>query len=341
MEEQGVYAATIESPGVVRVAQIRDPLELKSDDVVVRVMASGICGTDVHIYRGEYLGDYPIIPGHEFAGIVEAVGPGVSRVKVGDRVAVEPNISCDNCNFCRNNLQNFCEHWQAVGVTMSGGMAELVVAPEKVVFGVEDIPFDRAAFMEPLSCVIHGIENVGIRLGDRIAVIGTGPIGMLLIRTARAWGAGRFSVADLSEERLAAARAEGAEVATTDISSLPSNRYDVVIDATGAPPVLQHAIRVARPGGRVLMFGVAPQGKTASIEPFQIFRKGLSLFSAYTSRRNSRQALELIGSAKVRVDDLVSHRLPLGELEAGIKKIEDRRENAMKVMVFPNGERYN
>ncbi|HUI72820.1 MAG TPA: zinc-binding dehydrogenase, partial [Spirochaetia bacterium] len=212
------------------------------------------------------------------------------------------------------------------------------LAPEKVVFDAADIPFHQAAFMEPLSCVLHGIESVGIRLGENVAVIGCGPIGMLLIRTARSWGATRFTVAELSEERLAAAQRDGVAETTTDVASLPSDRFDVVIDATGAPPMLSQAVRLARPGGRILMFGVSPQGKQATVEPFQVFRKGLSIFASYTSRRNSLQALALIASGRVQVDDLVSHRMPLEDLEAGIHKIEDRRENAMKVMVFPNEE---
>jgi len=331
-------AAVVEKPGAVRVHETGVPRVLKPDDVLVRVMASGICGTDVHIYRGEYLGSYPVTPGHEFSGVVESVGPGVTRFKPGARVAVEPNIACDDCAACLSNRQNFCENWQAVGVTRPGAMAQLVLAPEKVVFDAGGIPFEQAAFMEPLSCVVHGIESAGIRLADRIAVIGTGPIGMLLIRTARAWGAVEFTAAELSEERLAAARRDGVREVTTDVASLPSDRFDVVIDATGAPPMLAQAIRLARPGGRVLMFGVSPQGRTATIEPFQVFRKGLSIFASYTSRRNSLQALSLIASARVRVDDLVSHRVPLEGFEGGIHTIEDRSQNAMKVMVFPNGD---
>ncbi len=331
-------SAVIEKPGTVIVREHEALRVTRADEVLVKVSASGICGTDVHIYHGEYLGSYPMTPGHEFSGVVVEVGEGVTRFAPGSRVSVEPNISCDNCPACLNNRQNFCEKWQAVGVTRPGAMAQYVLAPEKVVFDAGEIPFDQAAFMEPLSCVLHGIESVGIRLGDSVAVIGTGPIGMLLIRTARAWGATRFTVAELSEQRLAAARRDGVAEATTDVASLPSDRFDVVIDATGAPPMLSQAVRLARPGGRVLMFGVSPQGKTAAIEPFQVFRKGLSIFASYTSRRNSLQALALIGSGRVRVDDLISHRVPLEGLEAGIKKIEDRKENAMKVMVFPNEE---
>ncbi|MGA2612065.1 MAG: zinc-dependent alcohol dehydrogenase family protein [Spirochaetia bacterium] len=332
-------SAIIEKPGVVMVRE-REVLRVsRPDEVLIKVSTCGICGTDVHIYHGEYIGSYPMTPGHEFSGTVVEVGEKVTRFAPGARVAAEPNISCDNCAACHNNRQNFCENWQAVGVTLPGAFAQYVLAPEKVVFDAGDIPFDQAAFMEPLSCVLHGIESVGIRLGENIAVIGTGPIGMLLIRTARAWGATRFTVAELSEKRLDAARRDGVAEATTDVSSLPSDRFDVVIDATGAPAMLSQAIRLARPGGRILMFGVAPQGRTATIEPFQVFRKGLSIFASYTSRRNSLQALALIGSGRVRVDDLVSHRMPLEGLETGIRKIEDRNENAMKVMVFPNEER--
>jgi len=329
--------AVIEKPGAVRVRDQEIPRVEHPEDVLVKVMASGICGTDVHIYRGEYMGSYPLTPGHEFSGVVEAVGTGVTRFRPGGRVSVEPNIACDNCAACLSNRQNFCENWQAVGVTRPGAMAQYVVAPEKVVFDAGSIPFERAAFMEPLSCVLHGIESVGIRLGDRVAVIGTGPIGMLLIRTARSWGAVDFTAAELSQERLAAARRDGVERVTTDVQSLEPDRFDVVIDATGAPPMLAQAIRLAKPGGRILMFGVSPQGKTATIEPFQVFRKGLSIFASYTSRRNSLQALALIGSGRVRVDDLVSHRVGLDGFEGGIHTIEDRAANAMKVMVLPNG----
>ena len=332
-------AAIIEKPLSISVRDVEVPRPTRPDELVVKVMASGICGTDVHIFHGEYLGSYPMTPGHEFSGVVVAVGDKVSRFAPGSRVSVEPNISCDNCTACLNNRQNFCENWQAVGVTRPGAMAQFVLAPEKVVFDAGDIPFDQAAFMEPLSCVLHGIESAGHPA--------RGQRGCHRNRSHRdapdqdraRRGATRFTVADLSEERLAAARRDGVAEATRDVASLPSDRFDIVIDATGAPPMLSQAIRMARPGGRVLMFGVSPQGKAATIEPFQVFRKGLSIFASYTSRRNSLQALALIGSGKVRVDDLVSHRMPLDSLEAGIRKIEDRGENAMKVMIFPNDEK--
>jgi D-arabinitol dehydrogenase (NADP+) len=172
------------------------------DEVVVRVMASGICGTDVHIFRGEYLGGYPVIPGHEFAGVVEAVGSQVTRFQVGDRVAVEPNIACDNCEACLNNRQNFCQNWQAVGVTRLGGMAQCTTAPEKVVFPIGDLSFEAGAFVEPLSCVLHGLERLDPEMADKVVILGAGPIGMLLLQGVRLRGASQVTVVDKNEARL-------------------------------------------------------------------------------------------------------------------------------------------
>ena len=186
-------AAKVNQPGQMQMVEIPCP-EPAPDEVLIRVMASGICGTDVHIFRGEYLGDYPVIPGHEFSGVVEAVGGRVTRFKAGDRVAVEPNIACDNCEACLNNRQNFCLNWSAVGVTRPGGMEQYTTAPEKVTFDIGDLSFEQAAFMEPLSCVLHGLERLGPDLADKVAILGAGPIGALLLaghpRTGRQPGNG-------------------------------------------------------------------------------------------------------------------------------------------------------
>ncbi|MFA7128521.1 MAG: alcohol dehydrogenase catalytic domain-containing protein, partial [Sphaerochaeta sp.] len=147
----------IEKAGLISAKEVPIPV-LDDFEVLIKVMSSGICGTDVHIFHGEYLGSYPIVPGHEFSGIVEKVGKQVKRIKVGDHVAVEPNIACDNCDNCLENRQNFCVNWQGVGVSKPGGMAEYVKAPEKAVFSIGDLSFDEGAFCEPLSCVLHGVE---------------------------------------------------------------------------------------------------------------------------------------------------------------------------------------
>ncbi len=306
------------------------------EDVLIKVMASGICGTDIHIFNGEYMGSYPVIPGHEFAGVVTDVGKKVKRFKPGDRVAVEPNIACDNCNQCLNNRHNFCENWQAIGVTLPGGMEQFVVAPEKAVFDIGEIPFEHGAFMEPLSCVIHGVERARLNLGDKIVIFGAGPIGNLLLQVARLQGVTHVSILEKNPGRGALAASMGADRVVDRIEDSLENEFDVVIDATGVPPLMARTIDYVRNGGRVLLFGVPPSGVKVEFEAFKIFQKGLTLLSSFTSLRNSFQAIRLLQSKQINVAPLISHRLPLKDISKAFDLIERRDPAVKKVMMLPN-----
>lgn len=327
-------AILIERPGRVRVVERPMP-QPEANELRIRVMASGICGTDIHILRGEYLGDYPVIPGHEFSGVVERVGESVTRFQVGDRVAVEPNIACDNCYNCLHNRQNFCLNWQAIGVTRPGGLAQYVAAPEKAVFSIGDLPFEHGAFMEPLSCVLHGIERAEIRLADRVLVFGAGPIGVLLLQAVQLQGSVEVTVVEKNPARAELTLALGAQRCFLNLEELKEDRYDVVIDATGYVPLMARTIDFARHGGTVLLFGVPPAGQLMELEAFKIFRKGLTVLSSFTSVRNSYQALSLLQSRRVDVAELISHRLPLADFERGVEAIEAGSEDVKKVLILP------
>jgi D-arabinitol dehydrogenase (NADP+) len=327
-------AAVITQPQSLAI-QDRDTPEPEPGEVLIRVRASGICGTDIHIYQGEYMGSYPIVPGHEFAGDVVAVGAAVTRISVGDRVAVEPNIACGNCSHCLSNRQNFCRNWTAVGVTRSGGMAEYVTAPEQNVFPVGDLPYEEAAFVEPLSCVLHGLAKTVIDPGDRVSILGSGPIGCLLLQCARLSGAGRITVVERSDTRRAMALEMGADEAYDDVARVPEESQDTVIDASGAIPLMKEALRLARKGGRILYFGVTASDAAMELEPFVLFQKGLSIAASFTSVRNSLQAVRLLQSGQVDVARLISHQRPLAELEDAILSIRDGAPGVMKVMMRP------
>jgi 2-desacetyl-2-hydroxyethyl bacteriochlorophyllide A dehydrogenase len=283
------------------------------------------------------MGSYPVIPGHEFAGMVVEVGEQVTRFKAGDRVAVEPNISCDNCVNCLNNRQNFCLNWQAVGVTLPGGMQQYVTVPEKATFSIGDLPFEQGAFMEPLSCVVHGIERACIALSDHVAILGAGPIGALMIQMARLQGAAQISVLEINPGRAELARQLGADRVIDRLDAMKVDTYDVVIDASGVIPLMNRTIDLARKGGTILLFGVPPSGKNMEVEGFKIFQKGLSIHSSFTSVRNSFQAVGLLQSGQVRVEPLISHRLPLSDLPRALEMIESRDPAVRKVIIQPNG----
>ncbi len=327
-------AAVIEKPGTIVVKEVSDP-QVSDHDVLIRVMASGICGTDIHIFKGEYLGTYPVIPGHEFSGVVEQVGAKVHRIKVGDRVAVEPNIACDNCSACLNNRQNFCENWNGVGVTLPGGFAELAMAPEKAVFPIGDLAFESGAFVEPLSCVLHGVQRAGFALGDRVLIIGAGPIGILLSKTIQLQGSAEITQIDKNQSRLELAKKSGAARVETSFDALKMYDYDVVVDATGVPALMEKTLSYVRSGGKVLLFGVPPQGAKINLDAFTIFSHGLTILSSYTSVRNSIQAVRLLSSGRIDVKPLVSHVLPLKDFQKGIELIQKGTEGTLKVLIDP------
>jgi 2-desacetyl-2-hydroxyethyl bacteriochlorophyllide A dehydrogenase len=327
-------AVKIESPNQVALVDI-ELSGLKPTEVLVKVIASGICGTDIHILRGHHMPSYPVIPGHEFSGIVEQIGSGASRFQIGNRVAVEPNISCDNCYNCLNNRQNFCENWQAIGVTLAGGMAQYVIAPEKVTFNIEDLPFEHGSFMEPLSCVLHGLERVEIGMSDRVAILGAGPIGVLFLQTVRLQGAVHVSVLEKHASRAELAKKFGANRIVNRLNDLKENDFDVVIDATGVIKCMERTIDIVRHGGKVLLFGVPAAGKKMHFDSFKIFQKGLTILSSFTSVRNSFQAVSLLQSRQIDVSDLISHSLPLAAFERGVELIEGGLDDVKKVMILP------
>ena len=333
-DDTRMKSLVVEQPGKARLEDMPIP-QCGPQDVLIRVHASGICGTDVHIYRGEYLGDYPIVPGHESAGVVDSVGSDVSEFQTGDDVAFEPNISCGFCRACLEHRENFCERWQGIGVTRPGSMAEYVVVPQQNVFPTTGLPAETACFMEPLSCVLHGIERARLKLADRILVLGAGPIGTLLLQTARAQGVAAATVLERNDSRLKLAEEHGADRLVRTFDELSPDSFDVVIDATGSIEVLERAIEFVRYGGTMLFFGVAPRGEQMRIEPFQIFRKGLTIVSSYTSLRNSYQAIGMLKSGVVKVASLVSHRLALDEFAHGIELIESGADDVRKVVILP------
>jgi 2-desacetyl-2-hydroxyethyl bacteriochlorophyllide A dehydrogenase len=191
--------------------------------------------------------------------------------------------------------------------------------------------------MEPLSCVVHGVQRANIGLADHVAIFGAGPIGNLMIQMARIQGAARITVLEINLGRAELARQLGADQVVNSFDELQPDTYDVVIDATGAIPVMNRTIGFVRKGGTVLLFGVPPSGRNLEVEAFKIFQKGLTVLSSFTSVRNSFQAVDLLQSGQVRVDSLISHRLPLEEMPHALALIESRDPAVKKVIVQPNG----
>jgi 2-desacetyl-2-hydroxyethyl bacteriochlorophyllide A dehydrogenase len=192
--------------------------------------------------------------------------------------------------------------------------------------------------VEPLSCVLHGVQRTGFTLADRVLILGAGPIGILLLKSIILEGASAITSVDKNTARLELAKRSGAAQTATSFEDLPKDGYDVVVDATGVPAVMEKTLSFARSGGRVLLFGVPPSASRISLDAFMIFRKGLTILSSYTSVRNSIQAVRLLESGKIDVSSLVSHELPLSGFRKGIELIEQGKEGVLKVLIRPDME---
>ncbi len=309
-------------------------------DVLIRVKAAGICGTDVHIYEGEYFSEFPLIPGHEFSGVVEDIGEEVTTFAAGDRVTADPNIGCGKCYFCKINQQNQCEHLGAVGVTRDGAFAEYVVIPEEKVFSIGDMSFQDAAMIEPTSCVVWGLQQVPIPIGSEVLIFGAGPIGLLLTQLIKHGGASRVVMVENRANRIELARSLGADVVVNAdgtemeaLKDLSANGFDVVVDATGIPKVVERMIDFVRNGGILFFFGVCPKDATIQISPYEIFRRDLKIYGSFALRNTFTPAIRLLQNNVVRVRPLLSHSFPFEQFEEALRTM--RSGNSMKVQLHP------
>lgn len=313
-------AISFTDKGVAGLADMPLPT-LAPGHALIRVKAAGLCHTDIDVLHGRYgEGRFPLVPGHEYAGVVEAVAEDVTGLQPGARVAVDPNLPCGTCNLCRKGLTNLCKELKAYGVTQDGGFAEYSIVKVSHLHDIGDLPFDVAALAEPLACVLNGLGNVGLTTGARRAdnalVFGGGPIGLLLALSVKAQGVSEVVVADIDESRLTFAKDLGLEAMHPMSPELESRKrsFDLVADATGVPAVVEGMPEFALDGGTILVFGVCAPGVRVPISPFDIFRRQLTIAGSHSLNQNLPAAIELLRKDNGAMARLISHRLPLSEL---------------------------
>jgi L-iditol 2-dehydrogenase len=317
-------AARLIEPGRMEVVVVPKPV-CGSDDLLVRVEACGICGSDRHMFRGEYPTAWPVTLGHEFAGIIEAVGPGVTGFAPGERVTGDPNIACGQCRFCREGRPNLCENLTAIGVQRDGGFAEYVLVPAgqaaKLPAGLNPL---HGAFTEPVSCCLHAIDVARIPKGGSVLILGGGVIGLLMVQLALQAGAGTVAVATRQAPRRQLSLTLGATHAIDPASSdvgfeamLPGGA-EVVIECAGVPATFEQSLRLCRRGGTVVVFGVVAQGEKAVVLPFDLLTRELRIESAWLNPRTYRRAAELIASGTLALDKLVTRTITLDEVPGAI-----------------------
>ncbi|MFD5820135.1 zinc-dependent alcohol dehydrogenase family protein [Streptomyces sp. NPDC127038] len=327
-------AAVIESAGRAVVSEVPDPTP-GPREVVVEVAACGLCGTDLHILQGEFAPELPIVPGHEFAGVVVGVGTRVTELAVGDRVAVDPSLHCHECRYCRTGHGNLCERWAAIGVTTAGGAAQYATAPAaNCVKLPEHVAVQDAALIEPLSCAVRGYDVLRSRLGAHVLVYGSGTMGLMMLELAKRTGAARVDVVDVNPERLATARLLGVSGAAADPAELDRPQgWDVVVDATGNAAAIQDGLGRVAKAGTFLQFGVADYATRVTVDPYRIYNQEITITGSMAVLHSFERAAELFAAGVLDPSVLISDRLPLASYPQAL----DRFASGLgrKIVVVP------
>jgi len=334
-------AVVIEQPGKLRVASVEDPIP-GPDELLIQVKAAGVCGTDVHIYEGDFTCTYPLIPGHEFAGEVIEVGSEVGDLSPGQRVAVEPNVPCGKCFYCRRNQQHFCRNLNAYGVLgLPGGFAERVKVRAANAFSIGELSYEAGALIEPLGCVLHGIELIQIQPGDEVLIFGMGPIGLLLAQGCKLRGASTVVGVDRVREKLDLAEHIGLDEgfaaepdSEANLREAHPSGFDVVIDATGVSQVVESLPRYVRDAGRILYFGVCPRNTPIRLDPFDVYRRELKVFGTFSLLANFDRAIRIAEAGMVDLEAIISHRFGLDEFERALQLKMDEGK-ARKILIEP------
>ena len=286
-------------------------------EVVVEVKASGICHTDYEVLKDNYgTGAFPVVPGHEYAGVVVEVGSGVTKVKTGDRVAVDPNLECGTCRACKRGWAHLCENLGAFGVTTHGGFADLSLVKASAVHPIGEMSFLQAALAEPMGCVLNGLDAVHAPWMEEALIFGAGPMGLLMGLALKAEGVSKVAFVDLAESRLELASSFGFDAVAAGSDDLKAwhRRADLAVEATGVPAVASGLTTYMANGGKGLFFGVCPSDAKIDIAPFEVFRRQLTLAGSHSLNHNIPRSLEIIASLGSEIDRAVSHRLPLEEI---------------------------
>ena len=344
-------AAILNAPHNLAFVDVPDP-QPEQGDLVVKVRAATICGTDIRIYRGRKIAGirYPAVIGHEFAGEI-ARADGAGLFAVGQRVCVCPAIPCGRCQACKTNAENLCENLQAIGYELDGAFAEYIRIPAAALAAgnvhliPERLSFEEASLAEPLACVLNGQQRVSLAAGETVAVLGSGPIGLLHVKLARLSGARLVMVSEPNEKRRQAALEMGADLVIDpvheDLQSVVRAQTggqgaDVAIVAIGVPALANAALSLVRRRGRVSLFAGFSAGETAPLDVNAIHYNELIVTGAFgLTRTTFETALDLLARGRIDVRSLITRRFALAEIGDAIACAEGG--DAVKVAIMQDG----
>ncbi|MDO4288472.1 MAG: galactitol-1-phosphate 5-dehydrogenase [Eubacterium sp.] len=346
-------AVRMYKPGDLRVEDVPKP-EMMPDEAMVKVKAVGLCGSDIPraLVYGAHVS--PITIGHEFSGEIEAVGSEVKNFKPGDRVVIPPLIPCDECEWCKKGIYSLCESYDYYGSRRDGALAQYVSVKESNLLKVPDkVSFEDAATLDPCANAYHGLSQAGFKEGDSVCVVGTGPIGLFAAQYAKIYGASKVIAVDVWDQKLDIAKKVGADVVINSMKedaveavkkATDGKGANIVIDFSGAPAAQKQCLLMASKMGKVVFLGISHKGLDLSEKEVDtLMRSQLSLIGSWNSftapypGKDWTESLKGFDEKGMTAKDIISHRLPLNEAPAVLKKIAEGGYFYNKVMFYPDG----
>lgn len=324
--------------------------EVTGKDVLVKVMAVGICGSDVHYYTHGRIGQrkvqYPHIQGHECAGVIVAIGDQVSRFQIGDRVAIEPGVPCLTCHWCKDGRYNLCPDVQFLSTPpVKGAFVQYLKHREDFIFPIPDqLSFENATLAEPLSVGIHAVKRGGLQPGETVLISGMGPVGLTTLIAAKAFGAKEIIVSDMEPLRLEAAKKLGAtravNIATENLGAVVQEvtgglGVDMVLETSGNVKALQSSIDMTKRGGGVVVIGF-PQTEEVPINVTLMLQKEINLHSVYRYTNTYPLAISLLESLGSQTEHIITDRYSFDDIQEAMQQATINRSGSLKVMVYPN-----
>ncbi|EKD12815.1 NADP-dependent mannitol dehydrogenase [Drepanopeziza brunnea f. sp. 'multigermtubi' MB_m1] len=284
--------------------------KLRPNDILIKVKACGVCGTDLHIHEGEFIAKFPLIPGHETVGVVAAVGPEVKGFAVGERVVADNSELCNECFYCRRGQLLLCEHFEAHGVTMDGGFAEYCAYPAGKVFKIHNLSDVDATLLEPASCAAHGLEKIAPKLGSSVLMFGAGPTGLnggchVVVAAPEGLKMDLAKKLDAGDSYIELSRKDP-EVQFAKLKEDHPYGFDIVVEATGSPKILEDAINYVRRGGKLVVYGVYSASARVSWPPSKIFGDEITILGSFSETYMFPAAIDYLDSGKVKVKGIVN-----------------------------------
>jgi L-iditol 2-dehydrogenase len=340
-------AALLSALNKIDIKDIPVPVITHGNEVLVRMNAVGICGSDIHYYTDGRIGNqvvrFPFIVGHEGAGTVEQTGKNVTSVRPGDRIAIDPALSCGHCDQCRCGRENTCRNLLFLGCPgqMEGCLRDYIVLPEKCCFPIRDtMTFEQAVLSEPLSIALYAVEQAQISPGATAAILGAGPVGLCVFKALMSKKSGAIYMTDALDERAAFAKRFGAawsgNVRTTDAVSEISKREPLLLDAVyeccGKPEALLQAIDLLKPGGTLAVIGI-PEIDDISFPMHSLRRKEITIKNIRRQNRHTRKAIDFLNTSGAAFDALVTHHFPLERTQEAFDLVAGYRDGVMKAII--------